>query len=281
MKNFLWFTENFEIDKGRLLQVAVKKVLEQRKSEFQQIEVFETVAFGRMLVLDGIIMVTQHDNFAYHEMMVHVPMNVHPCPKRVLIVGGGDGGALKEVLKYDSVEEVVLCEIDAEVIVSSQKYFPEFRKSFLDKRTQIVIRDAAEYVKQQKNAFDVICVDSSDPVGPAEVLFRKEFYTNMYKALTADGIVTSQSESMYYHRDFISKLFKQNREIYKFVDYYYTIIPTYPSGTIGFSFCSKKYKPLDNLDNKRIKKLKKLQYYNQDIHKASFMHPEFFKKFLS
>lgn len=281
MSDYLFFRENFEIEKGRNLQIAIKEVLHTSYSKFQKIEVFETVSLGKMLVLDGVIMLTQFDNFAYHEMIVHVPMNVHPNPEKVLIVGGGDGGALKEVLKYESVKEVVLCEIDEEVITVSKKYFPEFADSFNDKRVTVVVEDAAKYMKNCKNVFDVMCVDSSDPVGPAEILFQKEFYMDMLNALTEKGIAVTQSESMYFHKEFISKLYKQNKEIFKAVSYYYTLVPTYPSGTIGFSFCSKQYDPMENVNSSRINKLKGLQYYSADIHRACFSLPKFMAESLN
>lgn len=250
------------------------------KSEFQQIEVYETKHFGKMLVIDDVVMLTQYDNFAYHEMIVHVPMNAHPNPQRVLIVGGGDGGTLKEVLKYASVQEVVLCEIDPKVIEVSKKHFPEFSKSFNDSRVTIVMSDAAKYIQEKTNYFDIICVDSTDPIGPGEALFTRAFYQHLKDALTHDGIAVTQSESLFYSTDLIVALNKQNKELFPFVSYYYTLVPTYPSGTIGFSFCSKKCNPFENLDKHRIKQLGSLQYYNAAIHRASFILPEFVRELI-
>ena len=268
-----WFKEAYGASEGRALSVLVKSLLYKKISQFQTIEIFDTVCFGRMLVLDGVIMMTQFDNFAYHEMIVHVPMQAHPNPRKVLVIGGGDGGTINQLLKYPQVE-VTLCEIDEEVILVCKEWFPEYREAF--EKVKIQIDDGSVYLRHHQNEFDVICVDSSDPVGPAEVLFKKPFYQDIYNALTPEGIAVTQSESMYYDLDFIKNLLVQNKEIFKFVDYYYTLIPTYPSGTIGFSFCSKQYDYLENLKSERVSCLTGLNYYSKSIHQAAFEKPRFF-----
>ena len=273
-----WFKEQLDIHKGRALTVEYTERLLSYNAGYQKIEVFDTVSFGKMLSLDGVIMVTEYDNFAYHEMLAHVPMNAHPNPERILVVGRGDGGTLTELMKHDTVKTAVLCEIDKEVIEVSKKFFPDLARGFDDKRVSIVIEDAAEFIKTQKNTFDIICVDSSDPIGPAEILFKKEFYQDLKAALCKDGIAATQSESMYYDSDFIASLFKQNKDIFNFVRYYFTLIPTYPSGQIGFSFCSGKYDFTEHLSEERINRLKPLKYYNSQIHRASFVLPEFIRK---
>lgn len=273
-----WFTETFELEKGRAVSIAVKEKTEDYRSAFQHIQVFDTVPFGKMLVLDGVIMLTEADNFAYHEMISHVPMMSHPNPENVLIVGGGDGGTLKEILKYKSVKNVSVCEIDKEVINVSQKHFPQLASSFDDSRVEIMIEDAAKFIKKHKDQFDVICVDSSDPVGPAEILFKKPFYKNLSDALSENGIAVSQSESLYYHKTFIKNLISRNKTIFSHTAYYYTMIPTYPSGTIGFSFCSNKIKPQSIYDPQRMNHIKPLKYYNTAIHKSAFILPEFIKE---
>lgn len=255
--------------------IPVTTQLESVTSKYQKIDVYETVPYGRMMVIDGIVMLTQFDNPAYHEMMVHVPMQTHQNPKTVLIVGGGDGGALTEVLKYDSVERVVLCEIDKEVIRLSKKYFPEWQSSFSDPRLEIVAADGSKYIKENPNTFDVICVDSTDNFGPAEVLFQKPFYESLKTALTDEGIAVTQSESIWYDTQLVAALCNQNKELFPFAAYYYTSIPTYPSGTIGFSFCSKKHNHLANVTHKGIAKIQGRKYYNFHMHVASFMLPQF------
>ncbi len=272
-----WFTETLETSLGRQVQIEYKKILTSSHSDFQHLEVFETVPYGKMLVLDGVIQLTEFDHFAYHEMLIHVPMNAHSNPKSLLIVGGGDGGALAEAVKYPSLETIILCEIDKTVIDVSRKHFPEFDKAFDDKRVTVIIRDAAEYIKHKTNAFDVIAIDSSDPIGPAEILFQEAFYRDVFSALTEDGVAVSQSESMYYHQDFIAELFAQNKTIFPVNEYYYTLVPTYPSGTIGFSFCSRSSGPTTHLQADRVAELTGLRYYSEAIHRSAFVLPVFLR----
>ena len=241
-----WVRDEFAV-KGASLSVKVLKKIDSVKSKFQQIDIYETEKLGKMLMHDDVIMLTESDEFAYHEMLVHVPMHVHPNPKKVLIVGGGDGGTAREVLKH-SVDGVDVCEIDGEVIEVCKKHFPSMASSFDDSRVKVFLEDAAEFIKGKEDEYDVILVDSSDPIGPATVLFTEEFYRNLNDALKEDGILATQSESMYYNQDTISQLVAFNKNIFPVLSYYYTLVPTYPSGTIGFSFCSKKYKPSEFVD---------------------------------
>lgn len=263
------------------LDSTVAQPLESIKSPYQEIEVYKTDQFGNMLVIDDIIMLTQFDNFAYHEMITHVPLIAHPNPKRVLIVGGGDGGTAQQILKHPGVQEVVLCDIDQKVIDVSKKYFPELATCFDDPRLTVVAQDASQYIKTKENYFDVICVDSTDPIGPGEALFELEFYQDMHRALTEDGIAVTQSEAMFYNSDFIAGLYKQNKELFAYASYYYTMIPTYPSGSIGFSFCSKKYDPFEKVDSERIAALPDLQYYHTGMHLTSFVLPTFLQEKLA
>jgi len=269
----LKFTEDFEVGSGRTVQIDIKKELYSAKTDFQEIAVLDTVPYGRMLTLDGIIQLTQFDNHAYHEMITHVPMQLTNA-KKVLIIGGGDGGVLKEVIKYNSVEEVVLCDIDPEVTTISKEYFEEFRAAFKDSRANVIHEDAAKYVKEKKDYFDVVLIDSSDPIGPAVVLYEQEFYQNIYNSMSKNGIMSCQMESMYYHHDFIKEKITTQREIFNSAEYYYTMIPTYPGGSIGFSLCKKS----DSSDEKTgldEKILDELKYYTKEIHDASFILPKF------
>lgn len=271
-----WINDAWDKEKGRSISIKINTTLESCKSEYQQIDVYESECFGRMLTLDDIIMLTEADEFAYHEMISHVALNVHPDPKKVLIIGGGDGGTAREVLKHD-VDEVHLCEIDKDVIRVSRKYFPTISSSFDDPRMITVTDDGAEYIKKFKGFFDLVIVDSSDPIGPARVLFAEEFYNNIHDSLTEDGIAVTQSESMFYDKELIKNLFLFNKKIFPVVNYYYTLVPTYPSGTIGFSFCSKRYDPVKNISDKGITNLK---YYNSDIHRAAFVLPNFINEII-
>ncbi|HZK40516.1 MAG TPA: polyamine aminopropyltransferase [Atribacterota bacterium] len=270
-----WIEEKLEIKNGRALKVRITKSLEKIKSEFQEIEVVESESFGKILLIDGIIMLTEADEFCYHEMIAHVPLCVHPKTQKVLVIGGGDGGAVREILKHDNVKEVDVCEIDEKVIEISKRHFPYLADSFNDPKVKIYCEDGNKFIKAHKDEYDIIIVDSSDPIGPAEVLFRREFYEAMYQALKDDGVVVTQAESFFYHQKIIKSLFSFIKDIYPISEYYYTLVPTYPSGVIGFTFCSKKYHPTNNFDETEALKLTDLRYYNKDIHKAAFNLPTF------
>jgi len=274
-----WFEEQLEVKEGRVLKIKVKKLLESYRSQFQKIDIYDTVPYGKMLVHDDVIMLTEFDEAHYHEMIVHVALNVYPEPRRVLVIGGGDGGALREVLKYKEVRSAHLCEIDGEVIRLCKKHFPHLSGSFQDSRVEVFCEDGAEFVKKRENDYNIIIVDSSDPIGPAEVLFQENFYRNMFNALTDDGIVVTQSESFLYHKDIIRNIASFSRKIFPRYYYYYTLVPTYPSGLIGFSFCSKKYDPIVDFKPEKVEALHDLKYYNKDIHKAAFVLPRAFSLF--
>ncbi len=273
----LWIEEKLEIKNGRALKIRITKSLEKIKSKFQEIEVVESQSFGKILLIDEVIMLTEADEFCYHEMIAHVPLCVHPKAQTVLVIGGGDGGTVREILKHDNVKEVDVCEIDEKVIEISKRHFPNLANSFNDPKVKVYCEDGNKFIKRRKNEYDVIIVDSSDPIGPAEVLFRREFYEAMFQALKDYGIVVTQAESFFYHSEIIKSLFSFIKEIYPISEYYYTMVPTYPSGVIGFTFCSKKYHPLNDFNQSETLKLTDLKYYNKDIHRASFALPTFAK----
>ncbi|MHC1585824.1 MAG: polyamine aminopropyltransferase [Candidatus Syntropharchaeia archaeon] len=268
----LWFEDKLEMERGCTLRIKINKALESIHSKIQRIDVLESRSFGKILVLDGVTMLTEYDEFCYHEMIVHVPLCVHPDPQDVLVIGGGDGGTVREVLRHD-VERVDLCEIDEKVIEVCRRHLPSVAGSFEDERVNLFFEDGAEFVKRKENEYDVIIVDSSDPEGPAEVLFKKEFYESLHRALKQDGIVVSQMESFFYHIKIIKSVFSFVKDMFPISEYYYTLVPTYPSGMIGFVFCSKKYHPILDLREERIPE--GLRYYNERIHKASFILPNF------
>jgi spermidine synthase len=275
----MWIEEKLEIKNGRALKVRITKSLEKVKSEFQEIEVVESESFGKILLIDGIIMLTDADEFCYHEMITHIPLCVHPKAQKVLVIGGGDGGTVREILKHDSVNEVDVCEIDEKVIEISRRHFPYLANSFNDPKVKVYCEDGNKFIKNHQDEYDIIIVDSSDPVGPAEVLFRREFYEAMYQALKNNGIVVTQAESFFYHKKIIKSLFSFIKEIYPISEYYYTLVPTYPSGIIGFTFCSRKYHPIIDFNEIEILKLNGLKYYNKEIHKASFALPAFVQEY--
>ncbi len=274
----LWFEETLELQLGRTVKIEIEDVIEKFDSDFQRIEIYKTKPFGKMLVLDGVIMCTEWDEHAYHEMISHVPMMTHPKPENVLVIGGGDGGTIREVLKHREVKKVDLCEIDEAVIRLSRKHLPMLAESFNDKRVHIFNKDGAKFIKEHKNEYDIIMVDSSDPIGPAEVLFSEAFYASMKDSLKEDGIAVTQSESFYYHTDIVERLTGYAKKLYAVPAYYFTMVPTYPSGIIGFTFCSKKYHPINNFnENKAISLQQTMKYYNPAIHRAAFSLPSFVK----
>ncbi|MEM7180148.1 MAG: polyamine aminopropyltransferase [Spirochaetota bacterium] len=275
----LWLDEELELVEGRALKMRVLKTLDSIQTPFQKIDVFETQAFGRVFTLDGVIMMTEKDEFAYHEMITHVPMLSHPNPESVLVIGGGDGGTVREVLKYPSVKEVHFCEIDKAVVDMSIKYFPEIANAMQDDKVIHAYEDGAKYVEDRKGKFDIIIVDSSDPIGPAEILFQKPFYQAMRAALKETGICVTQAESYYYHGDIIQSLFAFIPDVFEEYSYYWTAIPTYPSGMIGFTFLSNKIDP-HQFPGISARIPGGLKYYNPEIHKASFALPNFAEKYV-
>jgi spermidine synthase len=270
-----WFEEAIEFLKGSSLKVKITKKLYSTRSKFQEIEVYETVPFGNMLVIDGVIMLTEWDEFAYHEMITHVPLCTHPNPKRVLVVGAGDGGVLREVLKHTSLELIDHCEIDSVVCDVCKEYFPYVASGLDDPKINFFDLDATKFVKDKTDYYDVIIVDSTDPFGPGAVLFEKAFFEDCCRALTEDGILVTQAESIFLHLDFIKNLVASVRDLFSIMKYYTAMVPTYPSGVIGFTFSSKKYHPIKDFKDERVEKLGKLVYYNKDIHRAAFALPTF------
>lgn len=271
----VWIEDQYNINKGRSLRLKIIKSIEKVKSKFQEIEVLESKPFGKVLLIDGIIMLTEADEFCYHEMIAHVPLCVHPHIQKVLVIGGGDGGTVREILKHKEIKEIDVCEIDKSVIEISRKHLPNLAGSFEDPRVKIYNQDGSKFIQNRKKEYDIIIVDSSDPIGPAEVLFKRKFYEDMFLALNAEGIIVTQAESFFYDEEIIKSLFSFIKEIYPIAEYYYTMVPTYPSGVIGFTFCSKKYHPIKNFNPEKVLSLGNLKYYNPEIHQASFILPNF------
>jgi len=271
----LWFQDSIEFVPGCTLNVKIRDFLCRTRSRFQEIWVAETEGLGRMLVIDGVTMLTEFDEFAYHEMISHVPLLVHPRPSRVLVIGGGDGGVVREVLKHPEVDSVHLCEIDEEVVNVCRQHLPSQASALDDPRVRIFYEDGAKFVERHPRSYEVIIVDSTDPFGPGQVLFQKKFYLNMKKALTSQGIAVTQCESVYLHSRVIEGVYSFAKDIYPELGYYFTLVPTYPSGLIGFYFCSLGRKPVEDIDEERAKNLKGLRYYSPAIHRAAFSLPRF------
>jgi len=271
----LWFQDSIEFDHGCSLHIKIKDVLYHSRSKYQQIAIMETEKLGRILVIDGITMLTEYDEFAYHEMISHVPLLVHPKPSRVLIIGGGDGGTAREVLKHPEVEMVHVCEIDEEVVKACRKYLPSLASSLDDDRVQVFYEDGAQFITKHSESYEIIIVDSTDPLGPGQILFQEKFYRKMKRALSVEGIAVTQCESIYLHQHVIREIFSFAKKLYPKLGYYYTLIPTYPSGLIGFFFCSLRRDPLEDIKTSRAERLKDLRYYSPEIHRSSFTLPRF------
>ena len=271
----LWFGEQYGKENGRYLQIKVDNVLEKVKSPFQEIAVVDSPAFGKILVNDGIIMLTEADEAGYHEMIAHVPLCAHPRPEEILVIGGGDGGTVREILKHSQVKRVDVCEIDEQVVEVCRRHFPNLANSFDNVKVHLYHEDGAQFLTIRKNRYDVIIVDSSDPIGPGTTLFTESFYQSIFYSLKEDGIAVSQMESLFWHGQFIQGIFQFIKKIFPLSTYYYTMVPTYPSGMIGFSFCSRKYHPIKDFRPEEAAKLADLKYYHTDLHKTAFVLPAF------
>ncbi|HBQ96186.1 MAG: polyamine aminopropyltransferase [Firmicutes bacterium] len=221
------------------LGIRIEDVLWHEKTQYQELAVLQTEAYGRMLVLDGAIQTTTQDEFVYHEMITHVPLLLHPNPRRVAVIGGGDGGAIREILKQPGIEEAHLIEIDEKVMEASKRFFPEIAQGLEDDRAHVHFTDGIAWVKQARD-FDVIIVDSTDPVGPAEGLFAPEFYQNIYDALSRDGIMVAQSESPFLEPDIIQRVVAGVSRSFPVTRLYLASVPTYPSGLWSFTLGSKQ-----------------------------------------
>ncbi len=249
------------------------KVLCSRTSAFQRIEVFDHDFYGRVLFLDGLVQTTERDELFYHEMLTHPALVCHPAPESVLIIGGGDGGALKQVLAYP-VKHVTLVEIDAEVIEVCREYFPWLKPSLKDKRAELVVADGNEFLAQSQRAFDVILVDSSDPVGPSAVLHQKDFFGKIKKRLNPGGVAASQSGSLLFHGSTFKPKAKFLKSLFKVARFYVSPVPTYPGGTWVYNFLSESVDPMDI----KRKPPSGLGYYNAHVHKAAFSLPSMLQK---
>ena len=251
-----------------------------KKSDFQQIDIYETRKLGKLLMLDGIIQLTSFDEFAYHEMMAHLPVFTHPSPEKVLVIGGGDGGVLRELAKHEGIKELHICEIDADVIDACRKFLPETACGFDDPRVRLHIGDGSVFVREHKNEFDIIIVDSTDPGGPGEPLFGEAFYLDLKAALKPGGVVASQSESPYLLPDIVLRLNTLTHKLFKFADYAVMQVPTYPTGQIGMCIASDA-RPVQPQAAEVPEKLQNtLRYYSPKARTGAFGHPYFTEKLL-
>lgn len=272
----MWFSD--EHTDNVKLSIRVEQQLFSAQSEFQRIDVLDSREFGRILVSDGDLMLTEKDGFIYHEMLTHVPMAVHPHVEKVLVIGGGDGGVVRELVKYDSIEKIDVVEVDPLLIEVCRKYFPQMACSLNDSRVAIFNEDGLRFVRSKADEYDLILIDSPNPFGPGEGLFTKEFYGNCYNALHSDGVMINQHESPFYKEEAFQcqRMHKRIIESFPISRIYQAHIPSYPSGHWLFGFASKKYHPLDDLDGTTWM-LKGIQtrYYLPRLHQGVFALPAY------
>lgn len=266
----LWLNDKEKESFG--VTFKIKNMLCSKVTPYQRIDVVETESFGKALFLDGAVMFTERDEFIYHEMLVHVPLFTHPTPKKVMVVGGGDGGVVREILKHSLVEEVDLIEIDREVINTCMTYFPNITSSLNDSKVRIKIKDGVKYVNEKKDAwYDIIIVDSTDPIGPGKALFQESFYKDCFDRLLEEGILVAQIESPITNLNVVVEIRTILENIFPITQLYFAPIPTYPGCLWAFVFCSKVFEPGYK---KRVLSLP-TRYFNFDVYKASFAVPNF------
>ena len=271
----LWYEE--VTPNSMKFSLHVKNVLLSKQTKFQKLDIMDTTAFGRIMTLDGLMMVSDRDECTYHEMISHIPLLTHPDPKKVLIIGGGDGGTLTQVLKHPGVEKAVLCEIDGDVVQSAKDFFPKLAEGMFHKNAEVVVGDGVKYVKDTAdNTFDVVLVDSTDPIGPGVGLFSTEFYADVKRILKDDGIVAAQCESPWEDKVDLRKVYQNLKDNFKSVYSYMGSIPSYPYGQWTWGIATNGVDPREAGQSERAKKIAEgTRYYTQDIHKAAFAIPKF------
>lgn len=271
----LWVTEYQTPALGFTCKAS--ETLRVEQTAFQHLSVVYTEQFGKMLLLDGMVQTTEKDEFVYHEMISMIALNAHPQPQNVLVIGGGDGGALREVVRHPAVARGTLVEIDERVIQASRDFFPEHSCSFNNSKAQLIVADGIQFIKDHTAAFDVVIVDSTEPVGPAQQLFSPAFYESVFKALKDDGMLVVQSESPFFNKDVIKMAYGGIKQFFPITKLYLAAIPTYPSGLWSFTIGSKRYDPEVPVHNVNLD----YKYYTPEIHQAAFKLPAFVKKIIA
>ncbi len=259
---------------GCFLGFAVEEKLASEQSQYQKIELFRSTSHGVVLALDGLIQLTERDEYVYHEMITHVPLLVHPDAQKVLIIGGGDGGTARETAKHEEVQHIDMCEIDGRVVELCKKHFPSTAVGMANPKVHVTVGDGIEWVKKSaNNTYDVVIIDSSDPVGPGVGLFNSAFYGEVLRILKPSGVVVAQGESPLYQVNAVRNLRKAMREVFPITATYLASIPTYPSGLWSFAFASKGIEPSE-IDHVRAKAITQTcKYYNEAVHRAAFALP--------
>lgn len=275
----LWYSELHTEDVK--FSLRIKEHLFSGQSDFQKVDVLSTYEYGNLMTLDGLVMVTEKDEFVYHDMITHPAMALCPDIKRVLVIGGGDGGTVRELVRYNTIEHIDMVEIDKMVCDIAKDYFPTISSALDHPKVHLHYEDGVAWVKGKINCYDLILIDSTDPIGPGEGLFTTEFYTDCYNALTEKGILINQNETPIYEKFFevgVSSNVKLNK-MFPIVKVYQASIPTYPGGYWLFNFASKALDPVRDLDAKAWNDLGlKTRYYNTDLHIGTFMLPNYVKE---
>ncbi|KNF09789.1 spermidine synthase [Gottschalkia purinilytica] len=277
----LWYTE--EHTNNARFSMKVKEHLFSGQSDFQKVDVLDTYEFGKVLTIDGLVMITEKDEFIYHDMITHVAMATNPNIKRVLVIGGGDGGTVRELTRYKDIEHIDMVEIDSLVVEVSKKFIPLTASKLDDKRVNLHIDDGIKFVENKEKEYDLIIVDSTDPIGPGEGLFTTEFYKNCYNALTENGILVNQNESPYYEKDAKAMIRSTGKlsKIFPISEVYQYNIPTYPSGHWLFGFASKVLHPIKDFKPEVWESLGlKTKYYNTNLHVGAFALPTYVREMI-
>jgi len=270
----LWITEHHEDYFTQ--QFRVERTLFSDRSAFQQVDIIETRGHGKMLFIDGLSMISERDEYCYHDMIAHVPMFTHPSPKRVLVIGGGDGGTAREVLRHPDLERVVMVEIDEMVVEACRKHIPQTSCSFENPMLELMIRDGLKYMAETEDRFDVIIVDSTDPIGPAAPLFGKAFYRDVYRVLEDDGLVVAQGETSFYLDSDQKSILESMRDAFPRTYLYNYNNLTYPGGLWSFAMASKGPDPIRDFDPERVERSGlRFKYYTPSLHRAVFCLPQF------
>ena len=278
----LWYTENQTENVN--FSMKVKNHLYSAESDFQKIDIIDTYEFGRVLVIDNWTMVTEKDEFIYHEMITHVALATNPHIKNVLVIGAGDGGTVRELTRYHNILNIDMVEIDKLVVEACIEHLPFTSCKLNDPRVNLYFEDGIKFVKDKNNLYDLIIVDSTDPIGPGEGLFTTEFYTNCFNALTEKGILINQCESPYYDNNAydMKRSYGKLNKLFDICKAYQYHMPTYPSGHMIFCFASKVLDPVSDLNSESWNSLGlTTKYYNTDIHKGAFALPNYVIKMLS
>lgn len=273
----LWITENQT--ENMSISLRLKTVLHREQTQYQDLLVADSYQYGRVMLLDGCMMTSEAEEFVYHEMMSHVPLFTHPNPRQVLVVGGGDGGVVREILKHQTVERVVLAEIDDRVVAAARAYLPSISQALDNPRCEVMIGDGVDYVQKNPNRFDVIIVDSTDPIGPAVGLFTRDFYQSVSDALTEGGIFVAQTESPFTNAHFLAEVQRRVGAIFPITTLYTAAIPLYPTGFWSITLGSKRHDPRTVELDARWEQLRlNTKYYDPPLHRAAFTLPRFARR---